>query len=68
MKYIPALDGVRALAILLVLVYHWFPEGQGINVMPQWSDRGNAIFCVEWLFNFQYFDGAADFRNVCSVV
>lgn len=45
MKYIPALDGVRALAILLVLVYHWFPEGQGINVMPN-GPIGVTLFFV----------------------
>ncbi len=45
MKYIPALDGVRALAILLVLIYHWFPEGQGINVMPN-GPIGVTLFFV----------------------
>jgi len=45
MKYIPALDGVRALAILLVLVYHWFPEGQGINIMPN-GPIGVTLFFV----------------------
>jgi peptidoglycan/LPS O-acetylase OafA/YrhL len=45
MKYIPALDGVRAVAILLVLVYHWFPEGQGINVMPN-GPIGVTLFFV----------------------
>jgi peptidoglycan/LPS O-acetylase OafA/YrhL len=45
MKYIPALDGVRALAILLVLVYHWFPEGQGVNVMPN-GPIGVTLFFV----------------------
>jgi len=45
MKYIPALDGVRALAILLVLVYHWFPEGQGINLMPN-GPIGVTLFFV----------------------
>ncbi len=45
MKYIPALDGVRALAILLVLVYHRFPEGQGINLMPN-GPIGVTLFFV----------------------
>jgi peptidoglycan/LPS O-acetylase OafA/YrhL len=45
MKYIPALDGVRAMAILLVLVYHWFPEGQGFNVMPN-GPIGVTLFFV----------------------
>jgi peptidoglycan/LPS O-acetylase OafA/YrhL len=45
MKYIPALDGVRALAIVLVLVYHWFPEGQGVNVLPN-GPIGVTLFFV----------------------
>lgn len=45
MKYIPALDGVRALAIILVLIYHWFPEGQGVNVMPN-GPIGVTLFFV----------------------
>lgn len=45
MKYIPALDGVRALAIILVLIYHWFPEGQGVNVMPN-GPIGVTMFFV----------------------
>lgn len=45
MKYIPALDGVRAIAILLVLVFHWFPEGVGINIMPN-GPIGVTLFFV----------------------
>jgi peptidoglycan/LPS O-acetylase OafA/YrhL len=45
MKYIPALDGVRALAIILVLIYHWFPEGQGVNIMPN-GPIGVTLFFV----------------------
>lgn len=45
MKYIPALDGVRAIAILLVLVFHWFPEGEGLNIMPN-GPIGVTLFFV----------------------
>ena len=45
MKYIPALDGVRAIAILLVLVFHWFPEGVGINILPN-GPIGVTLFFV----------------------
>ncbi len=45
MKYIPALDGVRAIAIILVLVFHWFPEGVGVNVLPN-GPLGVTVFFV----------------------
>ena len=45
MKYIPALDGVRAIAIILVLVFHWFPEGVGLNALPN-GPIGVTMFFV----------------------
>lgn len=45
MKFIPALDGVRGLAILLVLVFHWFPSGEGINIFPN-GPIGVTLFFV----------------------
>ena len=45
MKYIPALDGVRALAILLVLLFHWFPMDHWVNVLPN-GPTGVTLFFV----------------------
>ena len=45
MKYIPALDGVRALAILLVLLFHWFPVNHWVNVLPN-GPIGVTLFFV----------------------
>ena len=45
MKYIPALDGVRALAILLVLLFHWFPVDHWVNVLPN-GPIGVTLFFV----------------------
>ena len=45
MKYIPALDGVRALAILLVLLFHWFPMDHWVNILPN-GPIGVTLFFV----------------------
>lgn len=45
MKYIPALDGIRAIAILLVLVFHWFPTNHWINTIPN-GPVGVTLFFV----------------------
>ena len=45
MKYIPALDGIRALAILLVLLFHWFPVDHWVNVLPN-GPIGVTLFFV----------------------
>lgn len=45
MKYIPALDGIRAIAILLVLIFHWFPTNHWINTLPN-GPVGVTLFFV----------------------
>lgn len=45
MKYIPALDGIRAIAILLVLIFHWFPTNHWINTIPN-GPVGVTLFFV----------------------
>ncbi|QRR03680.1 acyltransferase family protein [Dyadobacter sandarakinus] len=43
--YIAQLDGLRAIAIVLVVLFHWFPEGQGINVIAN-GPLGVTLFFV----------------------
>jgi peptidoglycan/LPS O-acetylase OafA/YrhL len=42
MKYIKQLDGVRAIAVILVIVSHWIPK---LNILP-WGSVGVDIFFV----------------------
>ena len=43
--HMPQLDSLRTLAVLLVVVYHWFPTGQGINRLPN-GTIGVMVFFV----------------------
>ncbi|GAB3508289.1 acyltransferase [Spirosoma knui] len=43
--YMPQLDSLRTFAVLLVVVYHWFPTGEGINWLPN-GTIGVMIFFV----------------------
>ena len=45
MRHIPALDGLRGLAILLVLIFHWFPNTHWINTLPN-GPIGVTLFFV----------------------
>ncbi len=45
MKNIPALDGLRGLAIALVLIFHWFPNTHWINTLPN-GPIGVTLFFV----------------------
>ncbi|WP_439556118.1 acyltransferase family protein [Dyadobacter sp.] len=44
-EYIAQLDGLRAFAVALVVVFHWFPEGEGINVIAN-GPLGVTLFFV----------------------
>jgi peptidoglycan/LPS O-acetylase OafA/YrhL len=43
--HMPQLDALRTFAVLLVIVYHWFPTGVGINRLPN-GTIGVMIFFV----------------------
>jgi len=43
--HIPQLDGVRAIAISLVLIFHWFPQNSFINRIPN-GTIGVTLFFV----------------------
>lgn len=43
--HLPQLDSLRSLAVALVVVYHWFPTGVGINWLPN-GTIGVMIFFV----------------------
>ena len=43
--YMPQLDSLRTFAVLLVIVFHWFPPGEGINRLPN-GTIGVVIFFV----------------------
>ncbi|MEY4383202.1 MAG: hypothetical protein RI995_744 [Bacteroidota bacterium] len=44
-KNIPALDGLRGIAIALVLIFHWFPTNHWVNVVPN-GPIGVTLFFV----------------------
>jgi peptidoglycan/LPS O-acetylase OafA/YrhL len=44
-EYLSQLDGLRAIAITLVLLYHWFPENEGINIVAN-GPLGVTLFFV----------------------
>ena len=44
-RNIAAIDGIRGLAILLVLIFHWFPSNHWINTLPN-GPIGVTLFFV----------------------
>ncbi len=45
LSHMPQLDAVRTFAVLLVVVYHWFPTGTGVNWLPN-GTIGVMVFFV----------------------
>ena len=43
--HLPQLDSLRSLAVALVVIYHWYPTGEGINRLPN-GTIGVMIFFV----------------------
>lgn len=43
--HMPQLDTLRTFAVMLVVVYHWFPTGEGINRLPN-GTIGVMVFFV----------------------
>ena len=43
--HMPQLDSLRTFAVLLVIIYHWFPTGEGINRLPN-GTIGVMVFFV----------------------
>ncbi len=43
--HLPQLDSLRSLAVALVVIYHWYPTGTGINRLPN-GTIGVMIFFV----------------------
>ncbi|GAB3568163.1 acyltransferase [Spirosoma luteolum] len=43
--HMPQLDALRTFAVLLVVIYHWFPTGEGINRLPN-GTIGVMVFFV----------------------
>ncbi len=43
--HMPQLDSLRTFAVLLVVIYHWFPTGEGFNRLPN-GTIGVMVFFV----------------------
>ncbi|WP_232540961.1 acyltransferase family protein [Spirosoma endbachense] len=43
--HMPQLDSLRTFAVLLVIIYHWFPTGEGFNRLPN-GTIGVMVFFV----------------------
>ena len=50
--FYPALEGLRGIAIIAVIIYHTFPYGDSLF---GWLG-GSFIFCAIWLSYYRYFN------------
>jgi peptidoglycan/LPS O-acetylase OafA/YrhL len=46
MKYIKQLDSLRAIAVLLVIITHWFPEGHPLNTYTSFFNGVDIFFTL----------------------
>ncbi len=46
LKYMPQLDGLRAIAVLLVMVHHWLREVEWINFLPNGAIGVDMFFVL----------------------
>src|SRR5688572_26501202 len=46
MNYIKQLDGLRAIAVLLVIITHWFPEGHPLNTYTSFFNGVDIFFAL----------------------
>ncbi|CZE48505.1 Uncharacterised protein [Campylobacter geochelonis] len=52
--YRSELDGLRAVAVLSVIIYHAELMFRGGGITTRWIFRGRYIFCIIWLFDYWY--------------
>ncbi|GAA4452726.1 hypothetical protein GCM10023189_16600 [Nibrella saemangeumensis] len=45
-EYIPELDSIRAIAVLLVIFHHWLPKDSLLNILPNGSLGVNIFFVI----------------------
>ena len=45
-NYIPQFDSIRAIAVLLVIIHHWFPQNKVLNFLPNGALGVNIFFVL----------------------
>lgn len=45
-RHMPMLDGLRGLAVFLVLIHHWLPESHPLNIFPNGALGVNIFFVL----------------------
>jgi hypothetical protein len=49
LSYLVPLDSLRAFAVFLVFLSHWWPASSWLNYPPKWNDRRHAVLRIERL-------------------